>query len=1528
MRRALLLFVGSLTACGGAPVQPTPPLTLADTPEARAEQCGARVKATPDDAQAQRCWRESLARLRRLPEAVEALSRAREAAPDDARRWYFEVRARTGIDVAAAVRVARQCHERLGDVPDCMLADATARERAGDFARALVFAEKAAIDRPDAVAWSTLARLRLALSDIEGAASAAEAALKADPTDPAAQTAAARVALRQNDPARADAHVAKAIAQAPDAAEPLVVRARLHLIRNRAKAALADLRAAVAHDPEHAQARDVLATMLLDAGQERAAIEHLNVLIDRYPRHARYMVRLGTALLRTGSAQRALGWADLALGNDPENMDALTLRVRALIRTGAHAEAAKARPTIFQGAAAVERRILIAREWIRAGEGGRAESEFAAATGAHPRDPRVWRAYADWYLHQGRFGRASTLLRKGIEAAPDNAGLHADLATVLEKGDRREDARKALAEAARLAPDDPDHPDELARLEFLDREVDRAIDRWEAVIQRHPRADRARLRLSQAYRAVGKLDEAVRLLETLTAHHPKDATLLGHLGEVLLMNKRKRDAIPVLQRALSNGGDGDTLRPLLATALADIGDTAEARKVFDTALQNNPGNRALRLTYARFLERQKDPAGAAALYRAQLARNPDDLEARGRLGALGQTATQTRWPAADADPVLRALAARVPATSDGGATVLRDERYVRVEADGVASVRHVRSILIRRPAAAERHTHASISFHAASKPKVLRARTLTPDGESLPVPEARREVVNPHAGTPLYGDARNLKLGFARVEPGAIIDYEVVTRQPRPDLKGIWWDGYLLGNVDPTLEVRYELDVPAGAAVQFAAPGLPAPHDARAGGRRVLSWRRADLPAYDFERARATQVPAVYASNLERWADVDRWYAGLFHPQSVADEAVRARAEALVEGLTTRRARIAAIYRDVERRVEYLGIEFGIGAYQPRPANATLARGKGDCKDMTALMVAMLAAVGIEAMPALVRPRDQGGFIPGHASPGQFSHVLLYVPDPKGDLWLDATSGLGTLTAIPGLLRGQRALIVDGKGGRLLDIPDGAPEQHVLQQTITYALNSTGGGVLGSDLQMTGDLAGQARRRLLAVDAAGRKGLLRAPGYLLGNGRVPDVVTWGGLDDPEAPVTIAGKQANPDLTAVRLDGTLVLPFRLEVIADTPIAHSKPETWFDTPRVYARTIRLQAPKGYRFDWKPLRYTGRTGAIDLVVEERREGTTSHITTRLTVRRGRLDAADRAALLAEFRRAEAVVEQPLPMKPGAGFDPLAFLEAVARERPGDATIQLHLGRALLEANRPLEARVAIERAQVAEPDQPAVYALLAATYVRVGDFIGAEAPLRVLAARSDAAVPVFATLGTVLMEQERPVEAAEILQAGLAKFPGNPVLRRRRIAALGKAGRPADALREARRLVQETPDDASLHALIGDIAGELGATHDAEEAYRAALALDPQMPRILNNLAWLLRHDPARLKEAIRFAEQALTIDPDGDATWDTLAELRLRSGDRAGALEALEEAEKRARSPERKAFYRKRRAAFESGQPLQN
>ncbi|MCB9545059.1 MAG: tetratricopeptide repeat protein [Myxococcales bacterium] len=1510
-----LAWVILLAGCGAAPPPPPPPTPPPADAAGRAAACGERLR--PDDEAAHACYRDAMMRLRRLPEAVERLAADRRAHPEDERRWYLEVRARLLGDPRGAVEVARLCLERLPDAPWCGLALGLAQERGSDLASALAQVSQVVPRLDEAPALAALARLRLSAGQGKEAVDLVRRALGRDPASADVQVAAAWSALVEGDRLRAEAHIARALEAGPDGAGGLIARARLHLLVGDGPRASADLRAALAADPDHDPARETLADLLLEQGERGAALEHLNVLIDRQPRRGDLMVKLGMALLGLGNAERALGWADLALGLQPDDVEALGLRLRALIASGDHAAATKMRDRVFTGRQAARQQVLAARAWAAAGQGGRAESEFADAAARHREDAAVWRAYADWYHRTGRLGRAATILRKGIEAVPGDAGLHADLAAIFEEGEHPDQARSAMAEAARLAPEEPDHQDELARLEFLSRHVDEAIVRWESLLVRHPRADRARLRLSQAYRALRRYDEASEELRALLGWHPGDSALLGTLGQVLLEGSRPAKAIPVLRDALGRGGDSRTLKPLLASALAATGAHAEAQQTYEAALREDPANRALRLTYGRFLEVTADPEAAARVYRSQLARDPEDADAQARLTVLGLPGGAPRWPAAEGDPALAPLAARAPAAPEQGATVLRDEHHVVVDGAGLASIRHVRTVLLQDAAAVERHATAILGFDAGHAPTILRARTLTPDGEDVPVGPEAQEIANPHAGTALHGDMRQLILRFPRVEPGAIVDYEVVTHRPNPELKGIWWDGYVLGNLEPTVAARYSLDLPADEPLKLGTTGLPAAAETRADGRRRLAWAVADLPGYTLTARE--RLPAVFVSNLKAWSAVDAWYHGLFADRARPTEALTEKARALTADAPDARARVAAIYRFVERSVAYLGIEFGIGAYQPRPAATTLATHKGDCKDMTALMVALLGGLGIEAHAALVRPRGQAPFMAEHVSPGQFSHVLLHVP--AGDLWLDATAGLGTLDAIPDALRGQTALIVDGKGGRLVDIPEGTAAASTIRQRDVFTLNPTGGGTLESALTLTGDPAGTARQRLLPLDAGGRDALLASPGYLLPDGRIPAAVSATGLDDPGVPLVLTARHPSPDLVALRVDGALVVSHDLRFFTDGPLPALGSEGWLAAPRTLEQRVVLVPPAGYRFEWAPLKANVKIADARLTVSEQRGAGRTEITARLVLPRGPRDAAAHQRLLAQLRHEVVALGQPLRMVPGPGFDAVAFLGAVVEERPDDPRLLANLGRALLDQDRPVEALPVLQRAEGLEPSDPAVQALLAAAYLALDNTRAAAAPLRALIARGDAEAPVYGMLATVLLRDGEAVAAIDVLEAGLARFPTDEPLQRAHILALGRGGQGARAVEAAERFAAREPDDASRHTLLGDVASEVGRPDVAERAYRRALALTPDDGRALNNLAWMLRGRPSARDEALALAKRAVAQEPLSDASWDTLAEVHFLLGDVAAAVAAIDRAI--ALNPRRADQYRARRARYLQG-----
>ncbi|MCB9529389.1 MAG: tetratricopeptide repeat protein [Myxococcales bacterium] len=1232
---------------------------------------------------------------------------------------------------------------------------------------------------------------------------------------------------------------------------------------------------------------------------------------------------LADALLAAGATERARAWADVALRLAPDDPEALTLAARAAVAAGQIEAAYALLARVTDPAARLDAGLALAAALARAGHPPRAESEYAALVVRRPDAPAAWRAYAAFLTERGELDRAEKLLRQAVMRHPEAPTLHTLLAEVFERQGNRAGARLALGVAARLEPLDPAHEDELARVEFLDGASAEAVARWEALVDRHPDADRARRRLSAALRALDEPAKAAALLRVLVDRHPDDPALKADLGETLLAAGNKHGAVAPLQEALAAGADADRLRPLLATALADTGRPADAERLFEEALAADPGNRPLRLTYAAFREAAGDDAGAVELYRAQLARNPHDFQVIARLQALvgdEQITDLVRgaiYRAARVAPDLALLARRATAPfGDAQGSVLRDERRVVVDADGVAEIHHRRSILIQRPGGAELYREIRLPYHAETPPTVVVARTLTPDGEIVDVPATGRELVNPQAGTPLYGDGRQLVLRFDALEPGAIVDYEVVTHRPHPDLPGAWWDGYVLGNADPTVRARYTLELPADAPLRIHAPAMPAPDDTTEGPTRRLIWERHDLPAYRDEGA--GEIPAVHVTGFTDWAAVDRWYHALFAPRTHAGPAVARRAAELVADRADRRARIAAIYRFVEANVRYLGVEFGIGAFQPRPPESTLAQGLGDCKDVTALMVALLAEAGVPAWPALIRPRGHGPFDPEQPSPGQFSHVILYVPDPKGDLWLDATAGLGTLDAIPHALRGRRALVVDGDGGRLIEVPVGDGRHNRLVEERTFELTPTGGGRLTAELSLTGDLAGHGRRAIAELDASARRALLSAPGLLLGDGRIPDEVDAFALDDPQAPLELRASLTHDDLVAVRLDGALVIPFDLGVFTDGPLADLGGDEARGTPRVYERRLRIIPPRGYRLAWEPLDFQ-TDGPIALAIDERRARGEVVITARMQIEGGDLDARERETLAESARAAQAQMERDLVMLPGPDFDRVGFLEAIVTERPDEPRLKLYLAQALLERDRALDAATVLIDAAEQAPDDPEIGALLALVRTRLGSIEQIEDALRATTERPDAPAASYLAYAALLAESGRHADALAVIARGQARHPDDIELNKAELGVLGRAGRRTEALARARDLARARADDPDVQALLGEAAAAAGEAAEAEAAWRRALALAPTDARALNNLAWLLRDRPEARDEAIRLARRAVEAAPGNGSAWDTLAELLYRAGDIDGALSANERAA--SRDPEHRALYETRRRKYE-------
>lgn len=240
---------------------------------------------------------------------------------------------------------------------------------------------------------------------------------------------------------------------------------------------------------------------------------------------------------------------------------------------------------------------------------------------------------------------------------------------------------------------------------------------------------------------------------------------------------------------------------------------------------------------------------------------------------------------------------------------------------------------------------------------------------------------------------------------------------------------------------------------------------------------------------------------------------------------------------------------------------------------------------------------------------------------------------------------------------------------------------------------------------------------------------------------------------------------------------------------------------------------------------------------------------------------------------------------------------LEAAAAERPQDPTWPLQLGRLHLSRGNAREALVQFENAARLSPRAPDALAGEAQAYLALkqpADAVkAAQAALRVHNESAEA----YLFLGSVYDRVGQSADAAQAYQKVLERQPAHLGASLALAGLYNRTGRAGDAvklLQDAANANPTSPLPALDLALIYQKAGNDAAMI---AAYRQVLARDPHNAVAFNNLAYFLGKDPARMEEALEFAERAYRAAPRSPAIADTLGWLLYQKGGALDRAEAL-------------------------------
>ncbi|ASZ13631.1 DUF3857 and transglutaminase domain-containing protein [Chitinophaga pendula] len=246
------------------------------------------------------------------------------------------------------------------------------------------------------------------------------------------------------------------------------------------------------------------------------------------------------------------------------------------------------------------------------------------------------------------------------------------------------------------------------------------------------------------------------------------------------------------------------------------------------------------------------------------------------------------------------------------------------------------------------------------------------------------------------------------------------------------------------------VNIPADYPLRHRAFHYPdKPVETTTGDRKTITWEVKDLPAREHERfapdwweqtttvflAPADMQLDRYKGNLQSWESMGRFVYQLTTGRDQLPDAVKQQVHALTDGLTSDAEKIKSLYRYFQQRTRYIGIQLGIGGWQPFDATSVMTKGYGDCKGLTNCMYALLKEAGIRSFYTLVRAGEEKQELIADFPRQAFNHAILCVPNGKDTTWLECTSQYVQPGYMGGFTGNRPVLLIDEAGGKLVRTP-------------------------------------------------------------------------------------------------------------------------------------------------------------------------------------------------------------------------------------------------------------------------------------------------------------------------------------------------------------------------------------------------------------------------------------------------------------------------------------------------------------
>lgn len=421
---------------------------------------------------------------------------------------------------------------------------------------------------------------------------------------------------------------------------------------------------------------------------------------------------------------------------------------------------------------------------------------------------------------------------------------------------------------------------------------------------------------------------------------------------------------------------------------------------------------------------------------------------------------------------------QIPAGANPKAAVLLEDTLLTLTPDGKIVERYRNVTKILRPQG-RKYAQPVARFNKDHKLLSFQIWSIGPDGHQYTVKKQQIIEAGEDEWGILYNDARFETADVPGADPGGIVAYEYTEQIPMYSGDEPWE----FQNSVPTVKSVFEIDLPQGwqyralwrkyASVQ---PTEVAPNRFR--------WELSNIPGINLDSVPMAPAWAALAGRMEvyfsatplpqdpqLWARIGEWYNQLAAPESEGPADIATESRSLTSANADFMERIRKIATFMQQQIRYVGIEIGVGGFQPHPAEEIYRNRYGDCKDKVTLMISMLDAVGVRATWVMV-DTDRGVVDPKVPS-RMGDHMIAAIEIPalyqnpalkavvtassgKRYLIFDPTNPYVPIGLLPTYLQGGYGLLIAGDDSQVIELPVLTPNSDTVNRTASFTLAADG----------------------------------------------------------------------------------------------------------------------------------------------------------------------------------------------------------------------------------------------------------------------------------------------------------------------------------------------------------------------------------------------------------------------------------------------------------------------------------------